>query len=784
MLDKYLDDELLIICPNDTKKSLLNELSLVDRLYNIKFMDINEFLVNYFYDYDEEACIFLMEKYNVILNVSEVYLENMYPIDVDCKYKSKKLEDLRLKKIELIDKGLLHFNNAFKDYLATKKILVINYPKLEKYIVNALESVNSIFINKNRVDRSYSVYSYNDIEEELNAMFQKIISLVRCGVSLENIHIINLQDEYNYLLLKLSNLYNIPVNVNSNDSIFTSVIVKEYLKSFELVDEDCNNKEVRKKLVDVINSLYKVRDSKYYNEILCSKLKKTSYKNSSLMHAVNVSDLYARNFTSSDYVFVLSFNEGILPVLYKDEDFVSDRDKSEVLLYTTKEKNKREKDVLITYLSNIDNLYLSFKSNGFSSEYYPSSFINDCGMDIVREYDEEFVNSNKYNTRRLAVFLDKFNKYKEENSNMRILLKTYGDSCYNTYDNSFTGINKNKYLDNIRKPLSLSYTSMTSYNKCAFKYYINYVLKLDPFSDNFSAFIGNLYHYLLSICLSDGFDFDKEWDNYLCKRELSFKEKFLLNRLKKGLVQVIEIIKEQRLYTDFKDNLCEKKLGVKLDCKEIEAEFIGTIDKIMMYNEVSTTYYALVDYKTGGYDNNFYNMKYGLSMQLPVYLYLVEKSRLFHESSFAGFYFQKVLIGNVSYNNKKNYMDILNDKLRLDGYSTSSEDVLSHLDHEYTDSSIIKGMKMTANGFSRYAKLLSYEDVLNIIDYTDMKINETIDNIIDARFDINPKIIGDDDVGCSNCKFRDLCYKKEEDYVRLEKLTNFNYIGGDCNGLD
>ena len=203
-----------------------------------------------------------------------------------------------------------------------------------------------------------------------------------------------------------------------------------------------------------------------------------------------------------------------------------------------------------------------------------------------------------------------------------------------------------------------------------------------------------------------------------------------------------------------------------------------------MYNEASSVYYSLVDYKTGGYDNSLNNMKYGLSMQLPVYLYLVEKSRLFTNSTFAGFYFQKVLIGNVSYNSKKNYMDILNDKLRLDGYSTSDEEVLSHLDHEYTNSFIIKGMKMTANGFSRYTKLLNYEDVLNIIDYTDMKINEAIDNIIDAKFDINPKIIGDEDVSCRNCSFRDLCYKKEEDYVRLEKLTNFNYIGGDSNGLD
>lgn len=784
MLNNYKDEDLLVLCPDATKKLLLKELEDDNKLYQIKFMNINEFIDNYFYKYDETANIFLMDKYNIIKNVSDVYLKNMYFIDINTNYQSEKLEDLKNKKLELLNNNLLTFNRTFKNYISKKKIIVINYPKLEKYIVDALRSLNATFINLEKKDAKLKVYGYNNIEDELNATFQKIVELIRSGISINNIHILNVQDEYKYLLEKFSKLYNIPIKLNSTTSIYTSRTVKEYLKTKELKEDIQYKRDINNKIKSVINSLCHIKDSKYYDEILKEKLKHTYMKQETLTNEVKIDELFETNYSSKDYIFIISFNEGILPTLYKDEDFISDKDKKEVSLYTTKEKNKREKEVLINYLSNIDNLFLSYKQNGFSSEYYPSSFINDYNIENIINYNEKFDISDACNKRKLAILLDKYNKYKEDSVSLRRLLKTYGNSFYNTYNNKFTGLNKKKYLVNIRKSLSMSYTSMTAYNQCAFKYYIKYILKIDPFMDNFAAFIGNLYHYLLSICMQDDFDFNKNWDNYLKQRDLSYKELFLLKRLKNDLNQVIKIIKEQKMYTDFKQNYYEEKVTIQLQNKEIETEFTGTIDKIMTYKEVENTYYALVDYKTGGYDSSLNNMKYGLGMQLAVYLYLVEKSRLFTNQQFAGFYFQKVLMGNISHNNKKDYQDILNDKLKLDGYSISDESILAKFDHNYTDSTIIKGMKMTSKGFSRYTKLLNTEDVNNIVNYTEKKIEEVIDNILLAKFDINPKIIGDDNIACKNCTFRDLCYKKEEDYIRLEKLTNYDYIGSDTNGMD
>ena len=54
-------------------------------------------------------------------------------------------------------------------------------------------------------------------------------------------------------------------------------------------------------------------------------------------------------------------------------------------------------------------------------------------------------------------------------------------------------------------------------------------------------------------------------------------------------------------------------------------------------------------------------------------------------------------------------------------------------------------------------------------------------NILDGKFDINPKMIGKDIVGCEFCSYRDICFKKEEDYQELEKHKNLDFLGGDDN---
>ena len=88
----------------------------------------------------------------------------------------------------------------------------------------------------------------------------------------------------------------------------------------------------------------------------------------------------------------------------------------------------------------------------------------------------------------------------------------------------------------------------------------------------------------------------------------------------------------------------------------------------------------------------------------------------------------------------------------------------------YENSEMIHGMKLTKDGnFARYANTLSDDEIESVIKITKDKIMEAVKNILEGNFSINPKILDGENVSCEFCKFNDICYKKEEDNIYLER---------------
>ena len=92
-------------------------------------------------------------------------------------------------------------------------------------------------------------------------------------------------------------------------------------------------------------------------------------------------------------------------------------------------------------------------------------------------------------------------------------------------------------------------------------------------------------------------------------------------------------------------------------------------------------------------------------------------------------------------------------------------------------------MKITSNGFSKDTKLVTKDQINSLIKLTEKHIDDAFNNILDAKFDINPKRIDDTLVSCQYCKYRDVCFRKEENITDLEKQENLDFLGGDSNGL-
>ena len=154
-------------------------------------------------------------------------------------------------------------------------------------------------------------------------------------------------------------------------------------------------------------------------------------------------------------------------------------------------------------------------------------------------------------------------------------------------------------------------------------------------------------------------------------------------------------------------------------------------------------------------------------MQLPVYMYLIKNSNIVSNVRIGGLYLQKIL-------GKEKTLDDKINALKLQGYSNSDMDVLEKVDSSFRDSNVIRGMKVKNDGsFYSNSKVLSDDEIDYLCNIVKQKIDEASKNILDGKFDINPKVIKNVNKGCMYCQYKDICYMKNEDIVNLEEKKLF-----------
>ena len=286
-----------------------------------------------------------------------------------------------------------------------------------------------------------------------------------------------------------------------------------------------------------------------------------------------------------------------------------------------------------------------------------------------------------------------------------------------------------------------------------------------------------MYHYILTLYRKENFDLDYEFNNYLEKRNLSLKEKLLLVKIKKDLIDLIEVLKKQQLLTGYDNDLYEKRAIIEIR-KDISVEFVGFIDKIMYYKNMDDTYFSIIDYKTGTIDTNIELMKYGLHAQLPTYLYLINYSDIISNPIFTGIYYQNILFNYPTWSKKLDKEK--KDRYLLKGYSTDNIDILERFDPTYEDSLYIKSMKYNPEkGFGTYTKLIDDDTMINMVKYMDKHIKDKTNEILEGDFEINPKIYDGKNISCKFCEFKDLCFMSNSNLKYLDKVEDLSFLGGE-----
>ena len=762
----------IVILNDYAKKSFIKK---INKLINVKVITLSELKKKYYFDYDNKAIYFVSNKYNCIFEIAKIYIENIYFIgDID----TKKVNFLKEVKEELDNNNLLTYNNLFKEFLRGKDIVLYNLKYVDKFYKNIFKELGrySNITSYNDEDNKSvkELYKANNSEEEIAFICSKITTLIKSGVNINNIKLANVKSDYEFIIRKTFKLFNIPINLPSFETIkSTSLVIKfkelyngDISVTIEKLKEFINTKEendIFKSIINVVNSYLWCNDFELVKDMIFNEINNIKTPREKLKNAVEVIEFKKELVSDDDYVFLIGYNEGVIPVNYKDEDYLSDEEKSKLGLSTSFELNENAMNEVKDSIKNIKHLIVTYPSHNLSSEIYiSSSYEKDLFEE--KELNISYNESNAYNKLKLVSEKDENSKFGTVTDDLLKLSTHYKDMKYSSFDNKYKLINKSKIKNFFNNGLTLSYTSMNDYYMCSFRYYLDYILKVNKYEDTFEAIVGTIFHKILSMCFENDIDIIRTYESEIEKSDYEFSEseKFFLSILKDELVLVIETIKNQLSYTQLTESMYEKEIVIDVD-KDLHIKFKGFVDKILYNKFNGKTVVAIIDYKTGNPNLNINNSIYGLEMQLPVYIYLIKNE--IKDVKIGGFYLQKIL-NNITDKEKRL------DSLKLQGYTNSDLDIIDKVDSSFNDSKVIKSLRTSSKGFYAYSKIINDEEIDILNKVVETKIKEASMDILDSKFDINPKEMNNEVIGCKFCKYKDICFMKPKDTVTLKEVKN------------
>lgn len=775
-------DNALIICPSNYKDKLLERFNKEKTIANISFMSLNEYKKNIFFDYDINAIKFLTQEGLSVNNAKEI-LSNIVYVE-DKKYNNKKLDKLVEYKNKLINKGLLKYNPLFKDYLKTKNVVVVGYGKLNSYDQKLIEGKKTTFITEEKENKKYTINCFKEIDKEVEYLYNCIYDLLEKGIDINNIHILNATSEYNSYFKRYNSYYRFNIKYKENLYLIGTTLAQRFIELLETNDKQqiyneisLFDNEVSKQLIKILNKYakYEIEDIK---DLIINDIKNTKinidYKNS-----ISCDDQFTY-YNKNDHVFLIGFNDSVLST-EKDIDYITDNIKALVGLPSTEEKNQLKKENLISYISSIDNLYLSYCENSPFLMHNRQIILNDeCCEYIKKETKPTY--SKQLNKANYSIKLDNLKKYNVIDNEISVFYKEYKKNNYLNYNNRFKGLSNsqiNSILETINKSnkeeLSLSYSSMNEFYECNFKYYLDHVLKInEPFGTYYTK-LGTVCHGVLKDLYSEkDFDFEKSWKTQIATEEKKENknifedesEKYFVDKIKEELRKDIDIVLKQKQNSQLDKQKCENYFSYKANDK---VKFIGFIDKVMFKETEDEVLASVVDYKTSKsieIDKDI--MKYGLSLQLPSYLYLINHSKEFNKPiKYIGLYIQHLINYDKKYIEEKDLNKTKEESMKLDGISSVYSDRVAIADINLLDcqkSENIKGISINKDGsLKKSAKLYTDEQFEELLNIVEDRINIAGEAILGGDFSINPKEINGENKSCTYCPYSAICFKRASD---------------------
>ena len=774
----------ILITTRFEKEKLLKKYSLEKKIEQIKIYTIEEIESLYYGTLHPLSLYETVKEFKLQPSIAKLMLSYIH--DIDNSFSNDKTKKIIEIKNHLLEKGYIEKSNIFKNFFQNKKIIFyhITLNKKQEKIKEILEQNNEVLIEEEKIEKKpLKIYGFYKIEEEVLFVASTITKLIQNNIDINHIKILLSSNDYDAIIFRIFSIFHIPF-YNSQENLSNYPLSQKFLK--------CLEKETLKEALETIKN-HHIKEQKIYDSIINItnpyidmdddiskeviayqiKNKKISLqKYTNIVSFVSLDDV----IDEEDILFIMGVNQGYFPKIYTDDEFLSDEEKNFFHMDTSKDKNKQEKVKVLKKIYNTKNLYLSYKLVS-DVNYLKSSVIEEENMEEIKE--EYHYTNYDYNMYLRSKALDYYIKYHEKTNNFEQLFSLKNED-YLSYDNSYHVIDYQEYQEYMKHYIRLSYSTLTTFFKCSFRFYMSKILKIYDDKTSSSLQVGNIVHNVLCRVLKENRkDFENIIDEEIEKvvPENTSKIKFYKNKWKKEITLLIHIILKQNENTEFQNTYLEELFEIPFK-RDMLMILEGKIDKVMTYKRENNLYTLIVDYKTGTIDTDFNPVYYGLNMQLLIYYYLLLKTK--DNVHLAGLYYQNIMKNLMNRVDDKTYDELLLESYKLEGYTREDLILLPKLVKDL-DYSFIKGLKVKKDGsFYSTSKVLNENKIEKLVDMTENHLKNAFEKIEKASFDIHPIQIGNEKkeeaTGCKYCPYMDICYKRSKDFKHVKKQEKLSFL--------
>ncbi|MDY0024023.1 MAG: PD-(D/E)XK nuclease family protein [Candidatus Izemoplasmatales bacterium] len=742
----FIKNNSLLIATEQDKLEVLNYLSKNSIFLTLQFLKPNSLLSVI----DKTYPFYIKEHFSILPVLSERMKKYFDHISIEKDYDSDKINRLKNIKIELIKEKIYKENKRnFSNIYSVNNQLIPNFIKHEHNYITTADPVKSdIIVSK----------CLNQIEQCLFA-YEWVVNLLEKGVNLNKINILNSTNEDDLQLKKLFKDANIPYNIFKRTPIVEYPLIIELINVFKNESYDktieylnvLKQNDFTKRIYQLFN-LYPSSLIESNKDVFIHELKKISVNNNQIYkEAISINSFDNFFYQEDEYYLLMNYYDEFFPKKFLDNDYLSDEEVKEIAFPTSIILNKNLREVTAFKLDRINNLTLS----------YPIKVVDETMMTdlpLTRKIiDKSYVYAVKeYSYLNDLLYLDyskKITDYKYYNlsSPDLILLNNTFKGDYQRFIPEFTGIDNEtlKYL--LSKNSTLSATKIESYNLCPFKYYLNYLLRINTFEENIFSYIGNIIHRVLELYVKEKtYDIDKVFSEFNFPKSEEYKFKIFKEIIKENIEFIHNIVSTFEEVSHFKEVYSEEPIHFKFN----EHFYLtGKIDKVMVDDE--TKYFIIIDYKYGDHNYSTKDIDKDYIIQLPFYLYAYKHQH--PNLKPAGILYQQTSLIKEVRSEEKTH--------QLKGVVVNLETIVRRIDPSL---SYIKGVREVKNGLAKSdSTLVDQSFFTDLYQKAFSVIEKTSEEIVKGNFSINPVLkdynqLSSSYVACSFCPYEAICYSKNK----------------------